>query len=154
MKKDCIGILAVSAAIFSISACAESGSQLTIPNVGPEAGARTYAQNYKDMVLAVCIANAYKRDGDVAKDVGSSVSALRDWTLYDLDKAPDAIKELVDSYLARDYWNPLVEPEVGGVRFDFLKCLDMYHSNELNAQANRLVLDPDRTYRQEISEQP
>jgi len=154
MKKACIGILVVFTAIFSISAYSESGSQLAMTNVGPEAGARTYAQNYKDMVLAVCIANAYKRDGDVAKDVGSSVSALRDWTLYNLDKAPDAIEELVDSYLARDYWNPLVEPEVDGVRFDFLKCLDMYHSKQMDAQVNRLVLNPNRTYRQEISGQP
>lgn len=37
-----------------------------------------------------------------AIDAGSSVSALRDWTSYDLEKSPDAVKALVDSYLARD----------------------------------------------------
>ncbi len=82
-------------------------------------------------------------------DVGSSVSALRDWTLYDLETAPDAIKNLVDNYLARDYQNPLVESETKGVRFDFLKCLDLYHSKELDEQVKRLVINPKHTYRQD-----
>ncbi|WP_367651412.1 type VI secretion system amidase immunity protein Tai4 [Cupriavidus basilensis] len=115
----------------------------------PQAGERTYAQSYKDMVLATCIADAYKNDKDAAIDAGSSVSALRDWTHYDLEKSPDAVKSLVDSYLARNYHNPLVESEIKGVRFDFLKCLDLYHSKELDAQVKRRVINPKRTYRQD-----
>lgn len=108
------------------------------------------------MVLATCIATAYKNDQDVAIDAGSSVSALRDWAYYDLEKAPDEIKALVDRYLARDYQNPLVESEIKGVRFDFLKCLDLYHSKELDAQVERLVINPRHTYRQDnpLSAQP
>ena len=115
----------------------------------PQAGGRTYAQNYKDMVLATCIANAYKNDKDAAIDAGSSVSALRDWTYYDMEKSPDAIESLVASYLGRNYHNPLVESEIKGIRFDFLKCLDMYHGKELDAQVKKLVLHPKRTYRQD-----
>ena len=115
----------------------------------PQAGARTHAQNYKDMVLATCVANAYKSDARVAIDAGSSVSALRDWTVYDLEKSPDAIKALVDSYLARNYHHPLAESEAKDVRFDFLKCLDLYHSKELDALARRVVIHPKRTYRQD-----
>ncbi|MFJ3466487.1 type VI secretion system amidase immunity protein Tai4 [Pseudomonas sp. NPDC090201] len=114
----------------------------------PQAGTRTYAQNYKDMVLAICIANAYKDDKNAAVDAGSSVGALRDWALYDLEQAPDEIRALVGSYLARVYHNPLVESEVKGVRFDFLKCLDLYHSAELDQQVKQLVIHPERTYRQ------
>ena len=114
-----------------------------------QAGSRTYAQNYKDMVLATCVANAYKDDKGAATDAGSSVSALRDWTNHDLERGPHAIKALVDAYLARDYRNPLAEPEAKGVRFDLLKCLDLYHSKELDAQAKRLVIHPRRTYRQD-----
>jgi hypothetical protein len=101
------------------------------------------------MVLATCIANAYKNDRDAAVDAGSSVSALRDWAYYDLEKAPDAIKALVDQYLARDYHNPLVDSEIEGVRFDFLKCLDLYHSNELDAQTRQRVINPDHTFKQD-----
>jgi len=112
----------------------------------PQALARTHAQNYKDMVLATCIAQAYRNDAGAAVDAGSSASALRDWTYFDLDDSPAAVKALVDAYLARDYRNPLVESEVQGVRFDVLKCLDLYHSKALEALVERVVLDPSRRF--------
>lgn len=117
----------------------------------PQAGARTYAQNYKDIALATCITTAYKYDADVGKDAGSSVSALRDWGSYDLEQGPLAIRRLVDDYLARDYHNPMVESEIKGVRFDLLKCLDLYHSTDLEVQVKQMVFDPERTYRQDAS---
>jgi hypothetical protein len=112
----------------------------------PQALARTHAQNYKDMVLATCIAQAYRNDAGAAVDAGSSASALRDWTYFDLDDSPAAVKALVDAYLARDYRNPLVESEVQGVRFDVLKCLDLYHSKALEALVERVVLEPSRRF--------
>ncbi|WP_218936571.1 T6SS amidase immunity protein Tai4 family protein, partial [Priestia megaterium] len=39
--------------------------------------------------------------------------------------------------------------EIRGVRFDLLKCLDLYHSDELDNQVERLVIDPMRTYPQD-----
>jgi len=153
MKRTGTGTLMMAAALVSLSACSLSSHHAEKPHVGPEAGGRTYAQNYKDMVLAECIATAYQRDDDVAKDAGSSVTALREWTYYDLELAPDAINTLIDGYLARDYWNPLVEAEISGVRFDFLKCLDMYHSQELNAQVKRMVDHPRRIYRQDFAKE-
>lgn len=74
----------------------------------PQSIGQSYGQNYKDMVLATCVANAYKGDKNAATDAGSSVSALRDWTYYDLEKSPDEVKALVNSYLGRSYKNPLV----------------------------------------------
>ena len=145
MKTVWISLLSVSVLIHYASVCHAKSDQQS----SPQAGARTYAQNYKDMVLATCIANAYKDDKDAAVDAGSSVSALRDWTYYDLEKAPDAIKSIVDRYLARDYHNPLAESENKNVRFDFLKCLDLYHSKELDAQVKRLVINPGHTYRRD-----
>jgi len=145
VKKGLVGILTASALTFCMPVCFPKDEQRT----SPQAGTRTYAQNYKDMVLATCIANAYKNNKDAAIDAGSSISALRDWTYYDLEKAPDAIKTLVDSYLARDYHNPLVDSEIKDVRFDLLKCLDLYHSRELDAHVKRLVINPKRTYRQD-----
>lgn len=117
----------------------------------PQAGTRTYAQNYKDMVLVECVATAYKNEARVTVDAGSSASVLRDWTYYDWDKHPydEVVTKLVDKYLARDYHNPLVESEIKGVRFDFLKCLDLYHSKELDVLVKRVVINPKRTYRQD-----
>ncbi|WP_244111066.1 T6SS amidase immunity protein Tai4 family protein, partial [Burkholderia stagnalis] len=52
-------------------------------------------------------------------------------------------------YLARDYRNPVVESEVADVRFDYLKCMDLYHGKALDAAAKKLVLRPNSTYRAE-----
>ncbi|MDN7697340.1 type VI secretion system amidase immunity protein Tai4 [Burkholderia semiarida] len=120
----------------------------------PEAGSRTYLQDFKDMVLAECLATAYKHEPGASTDIGSSVSALRDWTYYDMERAPDVIHALVAKYLARDYRNPIVESEVRDVKFDFLKCLDLYHGKELDAAAKKLVLRPNGTYRAEHSPKP
>ncbi|MCB2801559.1 type VI secretion system amidase immunity protein Tai4, partial [Listeria monocytogenes] len=60
----------------------------------PQAVTRTYAQNYKDMVLATCLTRAYRNDTSVATDAGSSISALRDWTYFDMDQNPDAINSI------------------------------------------------------------
>ena len=130
--------------LLLVSAMASAAKE---PPSGPQAAGRTNAQNFRDMVLATCIANAYRKDGGAATDAGSSVSALRDWTLYDLERAPDVIKQLVDQYLARDYRNPLAESEVKGVRFDLLKCMDLYHSSELKEHVRRLVMKPNQSSR-------
>jgi len=160
MKRVFIGSLAVAACAV-MSSCALNNNQPVTPHEGPEAAGRSYAQNYKDMALATCVADAYNRYAstdnttcDAACDAGSSISLLREWGYYDLDEAPDAIKALVDSYLGRDYFNPLAEVEVKGVRFDFLKCLDMYHSKELDEQVKRWVLHPNRTSRQDFLGSP
>ena len=128
------------AALASIACAADTSAR------GPEAGSRTYAQNYKDMVLATCLAQAYEGT-QAAQDLGSSVAALRDWTYFDMDKSTEPREALVKKYLDRDYANPLVESEVKGVRFDYLKCLDLYHSPGLQKQVDAYVVDPQGTYR-------
>ena len=120
----------------------------------PEAGSRTYLQNFKDRVLAECLATAYEQEAGVSKDIGSSIGALRDWTCYDMERAPDVIHALVAKYLARDYRNPVVESEVGDVKFDFLKCIDLYHGKELDAATKQLVSRPNRTDRAEHTPKP
>ncbi len=99
-------------------------------------------------MLTTCLATAYKNDPTASVDAGSSVAALRDWTEYDMDAAPKEIQSLIQRYLARDYRNPLAESEVAGIRFDTLKCLDLYHGEELAALTKRLVIHPGRTFRQ------
>lgn len=125
--------------LSSISALAQPQTPRTS---APQAPLRTHLQNYKDMVLATCVATAYRQNSAAASDAASTVSALRDWTEYDLHHAPDAMKQLVDRFLARDYRNPLAEAESPGQQFNLLKCLDLYHSSELDAQAKRLVMRP------------
>lgn len=133
----------------SFAVAMASADTVTAVQKGPEAGSRTYAQNYKDMVLARCLAKAYDKAPDAARDAGSSVSALRDWTYYDMDEASTEIDRIIAEYLNKDYANPLAEREAKGVRFDLLKCLDLYHSPALQAQVSRFVEKPDQTWRQD-----
>lgn len=130
--------------------CTAAAAKDTAPRSGPEAGGRTYFQNYKDMVLAECVSTAYQSDPKVVMDAGSSAWALRDWTSFDWEEHPyPEVTELVERTLARDYTNPIAESEVKGLRFDMLKCLDLYHGKELDALARRVVLKPSHTYRQD-----
>ncbi|WP_181134005.1 type VI secretion system amidase immunity protein Tai4 [Pseudomonas syringae] len=121
----------------------------TLPS-SPEGMHRSYAQNYKELVLASCIANAYAYDVKVGIDAGSSVTAMEDWANYDWEEGPDEIRALVKKYLARDYTNPLAESQIKGIKFDLLKCLDMYHSKELDALTKKVVTHPNQTYMQNI----
>lgn len=113
---------------------------LPVQAAGPQAAARGSLSNFKDMVLASCIAQAYRNERTAAADAGSSASALRDWTYFDLDQGPQAVQALIERYLARDYTNPLVEAEIQSIRFDLLKCLDLYHSQALTELARRVVI--------------
>lgn len=113
----------------------------------PEASARTNAQNYKDMLLAGCIARAYESDTYSFKDANSTADVLREWTLYDAENSPEEINNLLTRYLSRDYHNPLIEYK--GVRFGLLKCLDMYHSKDIDVQVKRFVLEPNSIYKAE-----
>jgi hypothetical protein len=142
------------AALISFTSCPLTVSALEVAGErGPQAGLRTYKQNFKDMVLATCIAKAYQDEPRTSADVGSSVSALRDWTYYDLESGPDVIGALVNNYLKKDYSNPLVEAEIKGIEFNFLKCLDLYHGNDLEDVAARLVFDPEQNYRSKQSKE-
>ncbi|SAI12028.1 Uncharacterised protein [Bordetella ansorpii] len=88
--------------------CTAAAAKDTAPRSGPEAGGRTYFQNYKDMVLAECVSTAYQSDPKVVMDAGSSAWALRDWTSFDWEEHPyPEVTELVERTLARDYTNPL-----------------------------------------------
>ncbi|AQT60809.1 hypothetical protein CBP51_09115 [Cellvibrio mixtus] len=144
MSKNLIFYSALSIALAACSTQAESDKKDS-----PQASTRNYLQNYKDMVLAECVATAYRNDTNATKDAGSSVSALRDWSYYDFEQSIDATSQLISDYLARDYRNPLVETEIKNVKFDFLKCLDLYHSNDLEKLAKQVVINPDHSYHQD-----
>lgn len=114
---------------------------------GPRAAERSYGQNFKDMAFAHCLSKAYEGDEVISSDIASSHRALIDWTYFDLEKAPEAVTKLAQEYLALDYTNPLVKAEVPNVEFNYLKCLDLYHSDELNDLMLEVVPEPERSVR-------
>ncbi|MCI3946930.1 type VI secretion system amidase immunity protein Tai4 [Pseudomonas syringae] len=126
-----------------------SDSFARTPPSSPEGMHRSYAQNYKDLVLANCMANAYAYDVKVGIDVGSSVTVMEDWANYNWGVGHYEMRELIKKYLSRDYTNPLTESQIKGVKFDLLKCLDLYHSKELDALTKKTVVDPTHSYMQD-----
>ena len=108
----------------------------------PEAAMRTYAVNYKDMMLAGCIATAYKGAPQAANDAEYSAGAFHEWTRFDMESATGVNDKIIDRYLARTYH----AKEAPDVRLDLMKCLDMYHSAELDAQVRQYVDRPSATY--------
>jgi hypothetical protein len=106
----------------------------------PGAARRTNAENFKDRVLASCIARAYRDAPAASKDASITASILTEWTYFDLDKAGSTPDSLVEQFLKRDYHNPIEGYE--GARFDLLKCLDLYHSRELEAEVRAFVPHP------------
>ncbi len=111
----------------------------------PEVASRTYSQNYKDMMLAACIGTAYKSDAHASGDATDTASALNEWGNYDVENSTGKTEQIIDQYMARKYNSIHGE----NVRLDLLKCLDMYHSKELDAQVKRYVGKPNHTYRQD-----
>ena len=121
-------------------------SELHLNAMSPEAYKRTNLQNFKDIVLGRCIAKAYRGDKSASSDAGSSASALIDWAYFDLNET-EAVHNLIDKYLSRDYFNPYDEFEVKQVKYDYLKCLDLYHSKDLKRLAKEIVSEPNETYK-------
>jgi Type VI secretion system (T6SS), amidase immunity protein len=101
---------------------------------------RSNGVNFKDMALASCIAQAYKGSA-AGKDAVDTSATYLEWTYYDVDKGNHAIDQLVDKYLRRDYSTPV--EGYADAKFDLLKCLDMYHSPELDEQVLKYVPHPD-----------
>lgn len=108
----------------------------------PEAAHRTYAVNYRDMMLAGCIGQAYKDAPQVANDANYSANGFNEWTSFDAESATGVNGQIIDRYLARTYH----AKEAPDIRLDLMKCLDMYHSAELDAQVKQYVDRPDATY--------
>ncbi|WP_026603550.1 type VI secretion system amidase immunity protein Tai4 [Methylomonas sp. 11b] len=121
--------VAVGLCCYSLTAIADSNA----------ATRRSNAENYKDRALAACLSTAYK-DSPAGEDADITKSAFLEWTYYNDDKGNPAIDQLVEKYLHRDYSNPV--EGYAGAKFNLLKCLDMYHSQELDAQVHKYVPHP------------
>jgi hypothetical protein len=110
-----------------------------VTDEGPGAARRTNGANFRDRVLASCLARAYG-DSPAGGDARATTSILTEWAYFDVEKAGAAPDALVDSFLKRQYHNPLEGYE--GARFELLKCLDLYHSKQLDELVGTVVPHP------------
>lgn len=136
-----LGLILIFLKITSYAADAPTSKQFGLP----KAAYRTYAQNYKDSALAFCIAKAYESEPKTYTDAIATADGLDNWGSYDIENSTGEIPRLVKSYLIRDY------PSFQGptIKLNLLKCIDLYHSKELEELVKRYVSEPNRTYRQD-----
>lgn len=138
MKALKIKIMSGFVLLFTISIC----HAIDQKNTYPEAPNRSNIQNYKDMVLGYCLAEAYREDKIAPVDAGSSANELVEWTDFDLEQNTEKMIILINKYLSRNYFNPIVDFEIKGLKFDFFKCLDLYHSKDLDKLASKVIKHP------------
>ncbi|MBR8256932.1 T6SS amidase immunity protein Tai4 family protein [Burkholderia ambifaria] len=83
-------------------------------------------------VCAVALCLALSAEG------ADSVMAVR---RTNAEKGDRAVERLAERHLRRDYGNPV--EGYAGAEFALLKCLDLYHSPELDEHVRRYVPHPD-----------
>lgn len=118
------------------------------PDTSTNVRSRTYLENFKDLALSSCIATAYKTSPDATTDASASAGGYFEFTRYDLDRATDGLKALIDATLAQRYSSY----QGPSIRLDLMKCLDMYHGDALATLARRVVERPSRSYAQDNPE--
>ena len=139
-------ILTATILTFAVACSAANDTSKTSENDHMTAAAsRTYAQNYKDMALAYCIAKAYSDDPQANKDATATAGGLDQWTNYDAEDGATAIPDLVKKYLSRHYASIHGEK----IKLDLLKCIDMYHSKDLEKLVTKYVQKPNHSYMQD-----
>lgn len=137
--------IATSVLLFAAACSAANTSLNSEKSNQTTASSRTYAQNYKDMVLAYCIAKAYAADPHASKDATATAGGLDQWSNYDAEEGASEIPKLVGRYLSRQYHSIQGEQ----TKLDLLKCIDMYHSKELDVLVKKYVQNPQHTYIQD-----
>lgn len=127
---------------------------------------RSYQQNFKDEVLAFCISTAYQGTAAIRDDALYTAAALHDWGRFELEESIESVTALVAEHLGKEYRYKDDQPtepaeSVEGAEktaqpqeVKLLKCMDLYHSPDLEALAKEYVIDADRSYAEDHAHTP
>lgn len=93
----------------------------------------TYSQKtlLKNWALSICLAQV-TQDERTAKDAGSTASAYMEFGKQDL-VVYDELRTLVTKYVARRYSGSVPS------EFNTMKCIDLFHSKELDRLTTKAV---------------
>ncbi|WP_129544458.1 T6SS amidase immunity protein Tai4 family protein [Serratia sp. 1D1416] len=123
--------------IFSNCALAQKSHEAPIAGWPPQTAYRSYLQNYKDIALTYCISVAYKTSPEASKDAIASSNGIDAWSYYTIRDEESPIIALTKRYLQQNY-----NAKDGKIRLDLMKCMDMYHSEDLDKLAKDYVQRP------------
>ena len=127
----------MNTALKLVAATALAILSLTTVAAGPEkpyslALTDTYSQRelLKNWALSVCIA-AIAKDAQAREDANATASAYLEFGHQPIE-AYDALRNLVDKWVAKRYSGSIPS------EWNTMKCIDMYHSRELNQLVAKL----------------
>ncbi|MGP1120240.1 T6SS amidase immunity protein Tai4 family protein [Serratia sp. CY47444] len=123
--------------LYATCAIAQKNQKESIENWPPQAAYRSYLQNYKDIALTYCISVAYKTSPEASKDAIASSNGIDAWSYYAIRDEESPIIALTKQYLQKNY-----NAKDGKSRLDLMKCMDMYHSENLDKLAKDYIQCP------------
>lgn len=115
----------VSASLFCALALASAACH------ADEVGRHRYTpvQHLKNYALSACLADGYQ-SAEVVGDATASANGYKELGSLDIDAYNEALV-LVRKYLARTY------PSQSGEKLVLMKCIDLFHSRELDRLARK-----------------
>lgn len=84
----------------------------------------------KNFALSTCLAKGFP-DGDIARDAKAAAGGYVELGSYDAEAYMESL-EIVDQFLSRSY-----ESKNSDTPLTTMKCIDLYHSTELQALADK-----------------
>lgn len=113
-----VGWLILVASVMASSACAQQARTKYTP-----------AQYFKNYALSTCIADGYQSE-QVEKDAAAAARGYLELGDFPLEAHTEAT-QLGRKFLAKDY------PSMSGEKLVLMKCIDFYHSKELDQLARK-----------------
>lgn len=110
----------LGALLISASCCAETGERVHY----------TPIEYLKNFALAACVAEGYASNASVAKDAVASADGYMELGSLGIDAYNEA-RALAEKFLAKDY------PSQSGEKLTMMKCVDLFHSRELERLAKK-----------------
>jgi hypothetical protein len=133
-RRYLLNVVAVAALFLSQASTAQ---QPSFGITSPRAPDRSLRLLFKDTALIRCMRKAYENDQIVTEDMKGSSAGLSLFYFVTMEHGETEIQALVDHYLL---------PDSKSTQFKLLKCLDMYHSKELDVLAKKFVPNPKAMY--------
>nr|WP_197071691.1 T6SS amidase immunity protein Tai4 family protein [Massilia sp. JS1662] len=126
-------VVAAAGALLACAPGAHAGMRKTEPARDGAPMTASYSQKdlLKNWALSTCLATV-ATDPALRADATAAAGAYMEFGRQ-APEAYAALRELAESYAARRY-----SGSVEG-RFDTMKCIDLFHSRELNSLATRLA---------------
>lgn len=84
------------------------------------------AESFKNFALSQCVANGFQQQADIQKDAQIAAGGYLEIGHYPIEAYEEAVT-LSKQFLAREYRT------MAGQSLTLMKCIDLYHSDELAA---------------------